>query len=72
MSPADTPLTRDRILPTAEDVVRRFGPAKTTMIDLHRSPPGLERRGQVFLVHQDRAQDAVTEDLFKAITNIIW
>jgi AcrR family transcriptional regulator len=37
MSYADTPLTRDRILATAEDVIRRFGPAKATVVDVARS-----------------------------------
>ena len=37
MSPADAPLTRDRILATAEDVVRRFGPAKATVVDVARA-----------------------------------
>src|SRR3954471_12023279 len=37
MSPADTPLTRDRILNTAEDVIRRFGPAKATVVDVARA-----------------------------------
>src|SRR5258707_1559057 len=33
----NTPLTRDRILATAEDVVRRFGPAKATVVDVARA-----------------------------------
>ncbi len=37
MSPADAPLTRDRILATAEDVIRRFGPAKATVVDVARA-----------------------------------
>ena len=37
MSPADAPLTRDRILSTAEDVIRRFGPAKATVVDVARA-----------------------------------
>src|ERR1700716_471245 len=37
MSPADTPLTRERILATAEDVIRRFGPAKATVVDVARA-----------------------------------
>src|SRR5271168_5161432 len=37
MSPADVPLTRDRILSTAEDVIRRFGPAKATVVDVARA-----------------------------------
>jgi len=37
MSPADTPLNLDRILATAEDVIRRFGPAKATVADVARA-----------------------------------
>jgi AcrR family transcriptional regulator len=37
MSPADAPLTRDRILAAAEDVIRRFGPAKATVVDVARA-----------------------------------
>jgi AcrR family transcriptional regulator len=37
MPPADAPLTRERILATAEDVVRRFGPAKATVVDVARA-----------------------------------
>jgi AcrR family transcriptional regulator len=37
MPPADGPLTRDRILDTAEDVIRRFGPAKATVVDVARA-----------------------------------
>jgi AcrR family transcriptional regulator len=36
MSP-DAPLTRDRILAAAEDVVRRFGPSKATVVDVARA-----------------------------------
>ncbi len=35
--PPDAPLTRDRILATAEDVIRRFGPAKATVVDVARA-----------------------------------
>ena len=37
MSPSDVPLTRERILATAEDVVRRFGPDKATVVDVARA-----------------------------------
>jgi len=37
LPPADIPLTRDRILDTAEDVIRRFGPAKATVLDVARA-----------------------------------
>jgi AcrR family transcriptional regulator len=37
MSPADAPLTRDRILAAAEDVIRRFGPSKATVVDVARA-----------------------------------
>ena len=35
--PPDAPLTRDRILATAEDVIRRFGPSKATVVDVARA-----------------------------------
>jgi AcrR family transcriptional regulator len=35
--PADAPLTRERILATAEDVIRRFGPEKATVLDVARA-----------------------------------
>ena len=35
--PPDTPLTLDKILTTAEDVIRRFGPAKATVVDVARA-----------------------------------
>lgn len=37
MSPADNPLTLDQILSTAEDVIRRFGPDKATVVDVARA-----------------------------------
>jgi len=37
MAPADSPLTLDRILATAQDVVRRFGPSKATVVDVARA-----------------------------------
>lgn len=37
MKPAGAPLTLDRILDAAEDVVRRFGPAKATVVDVARA-----------------------------------
>lgn len=37
MPSSDTPLTRDQILSTAEDVIRRFGPAKATVVDVARA-----------------------------------
>jgi AcrR family transcriptional regulator len=37
MSPADPPLSRDQILATAEEVIRRFGPAKATVVDVARA-----------------------------------
>jgi AcrR family transcriptional regulator len=35
--PPDVPLTLDKILATAEDVIRRFGPAKATVVDVARA-----------------------------------
>ena len=33
----DLPLTRERIVATAEEVIRRFGPAKATVVDVARA-----------------------------------
>jgi AcrR family transcriptional regulator len=35
--PAEAPLTRDRILSSAEEVIRRFGPAKANVVDVARA-----------------------------------
>ena len=35
--PPDAPLTLERVLATAEDVIRRFGPAKATVVDVARA-----------------------------------
>jgi AcrR family transcriptional regulator len=35
--PPDAPLTLDRILTAAEEVLRRFGPAKATVVDVARA-----------------------------------
>ena len=35
--PPDIPLALDKILATAEDVIRRFGPAKATVVDVARA-----------------------------------
>ena len=35
--PPDTPLALDKILATAEDVIRRFGPGKATVVDVARA-----------------------------------
>jgi AcrR family transcriptional regulator len=37
MSLDDAPLTRDRIVSAAEEVLRRFGPAKATVVDVARA-----------------------------------
>jgi AcrR family transcriptional regulator len=37
MATVNAPLTRDRILDTAEDVIRRFGPEKATVVDVARA-----------------------------------
>jgi AcrR family transcriptional regulator len=37
MSLDDAPLTLDRIVSAAEDVIRRFGPAKATVVDIARA-----------------------------------
>jgi AcrR family transcriptional regulator len=35
--PPDSPLTLDQILSAAEDVIRRFGPSKATVVDVARA-----------------------------------
>ncbi len=37
MAPVNAPLTRERILAAAEDVIRRFGPDKATVVDVARA-----------------------------------
>src|SRR6202012_4112321 len=37
MPSADAPLNRDRIIAAAEDVIRRFGPTKATVVDVARA-----------------------------------
>jgi AcrR family transcriptional regulator len=37
MAAVNAPLTRDRILATAEDVIRRFGPDKATVVDVAKA-----------------------------------
>ena len=37
MAAPEVPLTRDRIVATAEDVLRRFGPEKATVVDVARA-----------------------------------
>ena len=37
MSPTEAPLTRERVLAAAEDVIRRHGPAKATVLDVARA-----------------------------------
>ena len=37
MAAPELPLTRDRIVATAEDVLRRFGPEKATVVDVARA-----------------------------------
>jgi AcrR family transcriptional regulator len=37
MASSEQPLTRDRIVATAEDVLRRFGPEKATVVDVARA-----------------------------------
>ncbi len=55
------PLTRDRVLDAAEDTLRRFGPAKTTVVDVARAL-GVSH-GTVYRHFASKAQlrDAVLE-----------
>lgn len=58
---AAEPLTRDRVLDAAEDTLRRFGPAKTTVVDVARAL-GVSH-GTVYRHFASKAQlrDAVLE-----------
>ncbi|MBL1138296.1 MAG: TetR family transcriptional regulator [Chloroflexi bacterium] len=57
----DTILTPERILDTAEEVLRRFGPSKTTVVDVARAL-GVSH-GSVYRHFESKAalRDAVTE-----------
>ncbi|CAG1001093.1 partial HTH-type transcriptional regulator MtrR, partial [Anaerolineae bacterium] len=57
----DTVLTPERILDTAEEVLRRFGPSKTTVVDVARAL-GVSH-GSVYRHFESKAalRDAVTE-----------
>ena len=58
---ADSPLTAERILAAAEDVLRRYGPAKATVVDIARE---LEvSHGSVYRHFPSKAalRDAVAE-----------
>ncbi len=59
--PVSEPLTRETILSTAEDVLRRFGPAKTTVVDVARALD--VSHGSVYRHFPSKAalRDAVTE-----------
>ncbi len=58
---SDEPLTRERILAAAEEVLRRFGPAKTTVVDVARAL-GVSH-GSIYRHFPSKAalHDAVTE-----------
>src|ERR1700744_6292670 len=64
----DAALTRDKILEAAEDVLRRFGPAKTTVVDVARAL-GVSH-GSVYRHFSSKAdlRDAVVERLLDRIT----
>ncbi len=60
-SPTPAPLTPERILDTAEEVLRRFGPQKATVVDVARAL-GISH-GSVYRHYASKAalRDAVTE-----------
>jgi AcrR family transcriptional regulator len=64
----DAVLTRDKILEAAEDVLRRFGPAKTTVVDVARAL-GVSH-GSVYRHFTSKAalRDAVVERLLERVT----
>jgi AcrR family transcriptional regulator len=65
---AAEPLTRDRVLDAAEDTLRRFGPAKTTVVDVARAL-GVSH-GTVYRHFASKAQlrDAVLERWLRRMT----
>ena len=65
----ETVLTSERILETAEDVLRRFGPAKTTVVDVARTL-GVSH-GSVYRHFGTKAalRDAVTERWLASISD---
>jgi len=64
----DAVLTRDKILEAAEDVLRRYGPAKTTVVDVARAL-GVSH-GSVYRHFSSKAalRDAVVERLLERVT----
>ena len=61
MAPAGQPLTEEAILDTAEDVLRRYGPAKASVVDVARALD--VSHGSVYRHFASKAalRDAVTE-----------
>ncbi|MFF7649178.1 TetR family transcriptional regulator [Streptomyces sp. NPDC007983] len=61
MPPPETPLTPDRVLEATEDVLRRYGPAKATVVDVARAL-GVSH-GSVYRHFRTKAalREAVTE-----------
>ena len=61
LTPVTEPLTQESILDTAEEVLRRFGPAKTTVVDVARALD--VSHGSVYRHFPSKAalRDAVTE-----------
>jgi AcrR family transcriptional regulator len=64
----DAVLTREKILEAAEDVLRRFGPAKTTVVDVARAL-GVSH-GSVYRHFPSKAalRDAVVQRLLERVT----
>jgi len=74
MPPADAPLSRERILVAAEDVVRRYGPAKATgtakySYDINR--PGLLHAVMVRSRLAHGSLRAVETDAARAMPNVL-
>jgi len=64
----DAVLTREKILEAAEDVLRRFGPAKTTVVDVARALD--VSHGSVYRHFPSKAalRDAVVERMLERVT----
>jgi AcrR family transcriptional regulator len=68
-STSDTTITRDRVLEAAEDTLRRFGPSKTTVVDVARAL-GVSH-GSVYrhFPSKDSLRDAVAERWLARVTD---
>src|ERR1700753_2191056 len=62
------PDARDRILNAAEDLLRRHGPAKTTVVDVARALEMSHANVYRHFASKQALQDAVAEDWLKRVS----